>query len=206
MYIVVAFFAVVSMAGCVCPSGKKSVDTATTQNPNTTTDQPGEPGGQIGDACSQATDCESQICEGMGCDGESLGTCVSRERMCTMDLAPYCGCDGKDFAGSGSCPGRRYAKRGSCSKEDVSLGNNGLPGSQGKKSYKRVGESCLSTEQCRNGVCEGLGCGPMAPGVCRPLQRACTRDLVTYCGCDGNTFRTSGSCPGARYLSKGACQ
>ena len=33
----------------------------------------------------------------------------------------------------------------------------------------------------------------------------CPTDLVAYCGCDGKTFRQSGSCPGNRYQRKGPC-
>jgi hypothetical protein len=38
-----------------------------------------------------------------------------------------------------------------------------------------------------------------------PAQRACTRDLRLYCGCDGKDFRASGSCPGQVFLHPGAC-
>jgi len=31
-----------------------------------------------------------------------------------MDIRQYCGCDGVTFQGSGSCPGRLYAKTGAC--------------------------------------------------------------------------------------------
>ena len=36
-------------------------------------------------------------------------------------------------------------------------------------------------------------------------NRMCTRDLKTYCGCDGQEFKASGSCPGKTYKSAGAC-
>ena len=43
-------------------------------------------------------------------------------------------------------------------------------------------------------------------GKCAPKNRACTKDLRAYCGCDGQTFKASGSCPGQRYSAKGACK
>ena len=67
------------------------------------------------------------------------------------------------------------------------------------------GGACLSSTDCTSGICEGEGCDTDSPGVCAPQQRGCTRDLRPYCGCDGQTFRTSGSCPGRRYAHKGAC-
>jgi hypothetical protein len=69
--------------------------------------------GETGANCAAAADCASGICEGEGC-GEVLGRCVPRERPCTSDLRPYCGCDGQTFRSSGSCPGRRFVRRGAC--------------------------------------------------------------------------------------------
>lgn len=66
------------------------------------------------------------------------------------------------------------------------------------------GDACSAHADCQSGICEGQGCGP-SEGRCVPKQRMCTRDLVAYCGCDGKTFRQSGSCPGARYQNKGPC-
>jgi hypothetical protein len=67
------------------------------------------------------------------------------------------------------------------------------------------GEACLLHEDCASGLCEGQGCDDAHPGVCVPQARPCTRDLRTYCGCDGVTFKGSGSCPGRRYAHPGAC-
>jgi hypothetical protein len=66
------------------------------------------------------------------------------------------------------------------------------------------GAACSVGEDCASGVCEGLGCGPQE-GTCAPTHRGCTRDLATYCGCDGSTFRGSGSCPGQRFAHRGPC-
>jgi hypothetical protein len=63
----------------------------------------------------------------------------------------------------------------------------------------------LISSDCESGVCEGQGCSDATPGKCAPRSRGCTRDLREYCGCDGKTFRSSGSCPGARFSAKSAC-
>jgi hypothetical protein len=65
--------------------------------------------------------------------------------------------------------------------------------------------TCLTDADCGGGVCEGLGCGDDAPGQCVTADRRCTRDQHAYCGCDGQTFNASGTCPGRRYASDGAC-
>lgn len=144
------------------------------------------PGAADGAACSVDTECASGVCEGQGCES-GQGRCASRERACTMDIRAYCGCDGVTFESSGSCPGARYEFSGRC--------EDGRP----------EGSACLAATDCQSGVCEGQGCGDDRPGTCAPAKRGCTKDLRAYCGCDGKTFRGSGSCPGRRYSTKGEC-
>ncbi|MFN3198307.1 MAG: hypothetical protein ACE366_07785 [Bradymonadia bacterium] len=82
--------------------------------PGTGIKAPVNPGGfAAGTPCKTASECESGICEGEGCDGKGP-VCAASGRMCTKDLRPYCGCDSKTFRTSGSCPGRPYAHRGEC--------------------------------------------------------------------------------------------
>ena len=154
-----------------------------TPTPDQGTDKPGKPDGS---ACTLDNDCASGVCEGPGCD-EGDGRCAPKDRACTKDLRQYCGCDGKTFGASGSCPGARYEFVGSCEEG------------------KPDGAACLGNDECASGSCEGQGCGDDTPGTCMPKARRCTRDLRPYCGCDGKTFRTSGTCPGARYAKKGEC-
>jgi hypothetical protein len=67
-----------------------------------------------------------------------------------------------------------------------------------------AGAACVRADDCESGICEGEGCE--GNGVCAALDRACTKDLAPYCGCDGVTFSTSGSCPGKRFRHRGACE
>jgi hypothetical protein len=64
--------------------------------------------------------------------------------------------------------------------------------------------TCKSNADCGAGeMCSGAeGCD--APWTCVP-SRPCTRDMVVYCGCDGQEHRGSGSCPPAPYKHKGPC-
>lgn len=70
-------------------------------------------------------------------------------------------------------------------------------------SGKADGEACKKPDDCKSGVCEGMGCdtGPK----CVAANRPCTRDLRTYCGCDNQTFGGSGTCPGRPYKKAGEC-
>ena len=148
-----------------------------------------------GTACSAGSDCRSGVCEGEGC-GAKQGVCAARNRSCTRDRRPYCGCDGKTFYSSGSCPGGRFANRGACSADGASGDAPGLGGD---------GEACSGADDCASGICEGQGCGEADRGVCVSKKRRCTADLRSYCGCDGVTFQSSGSCPGRRYSARAAC-
>ncbi|EDM81274.1 hypothetical protein PPSIR1_40360 [Plesiocystis pacifica SIR-1] len=144
-----------------------------------------------GASCSTHADCgEGGICEGVGC-GEGEGRCVEDPagRMCTRDLVAYCGCDGKEFKTSGSCPGDRFEYRGPCEPKLAD------------------GEPCQDSRQCASGQClgEGLeGCAPMSQGTCGTAD--CTADLAPYCSCNGNDFQSSGSCPGRQYAYRGPCE
>jgi hypothetical protein len=74
----------------------------------------GETGKPDGSQCLLSTECASNECEGQGCSNDKPGTCAPSKRMCTRDRRSYCGCDGKSFFASGTCPGRRYAARNAC--------------------------------------------------------------------------------------------
>ncbi len=75
-------------------------------------DSPGSSAAE-GRGCTSSADCrEDEMCTGPeGCD--VAWTCQP-VRPCTRDLRTYCGCDGRTFEGSGSCPPRPFARRGPC--------------------------------------------------------------------------------------------
>lgn len=192
----------VAFAAC-CPTPPSSPTPDPSEEPAPAVDLPAEapePASASDDApekkaadgapCAAADDCESGICEGEGCEGE--GVCATAQRACTDDLQSYCGCDGETFRTSGSCPGRRFAHRGKC--------ENGPPAVPATGS-KANGDACAAGAECASGICEG----PCDAGQCVPKERACTRDLVTYCGCDGTEFQSSGSCAGRLYQRRGRC-
>lgn len=97
------------------------------------------------------------------------------------------------------------ADAGDAGVVDAGDGAEDAAGDDGSATPKAAGESCLAADECESGVCEGEGCGDDQPGTCADAERMCTRDLQQYCGCDGETFGASGSCPGARYSAKGPC-
>lgn len=72
-----------------------------------------------GAACFTGSHCLSSVCEGANCDGSRPGTCVPENRACTADSVEYCGCDGKTFLSSSSCPGESFSERGRCAEEEA---------------------------------------------------------------------------------------
>jgi hypothetical protein len=68
-----------------------------------------------------------------------------------------------------------------------------------------AGEACFDGSECDSGVCEGEGCGTNQPGACAPSDRACKGAEAQFCGCDGETFRAPGDCPGQPFARRGAC-
>lgn len=74
---------------------------------------------EVGAACLSTDQCQSGICEGMGCDDATPGVCAPSQRACTRDRRAFCGCDGTQFYGSSSCVGTRYAYKGMCDKKSL---------------------------------------------------------------------------------------
>ena len=68
-----------------------------------------------------------------------------------------------------------------------------------------AGAACFDGSECESGVCEGEGCGTNQPGACAPSDRACKGAEAEFCGCDGETFRAPGDCPGQPFARRGAC-
>lgn len=153
-----------------------------------------------GAACERASDCTGgAMCRGpSGCGaawacGEALA--------CEPATIAYCNCDGQTFYAPSGCAGRPYDHVGPCelaSAEPVELG---IP--DGDEPLTAEDRACTSSADCRAWeTCFGFpGCGTYR---CERVRR-CRRDSVTYCGCDGVTFRGSSNCPGRPYLHTGAC-
>lgn len=63
---------------------------------------------------------------------------------------------------------------------------------------------CRATADCAQGERCGFVAGCGAPQQCVP-DTGCTKDLVTYCGCDGKEFGGSGTCPAQAFSKRGGC-
>jgi hypothetical protein len=77
-------------------------------------------------------------------------------------------------------------------------------GTDGGRSFD-AGElgACDVGAPCAIGICTGAGC-ESPDWSCSPADD-CAADEVTYCGCDGNEFTDSSTCPRRPYTHIGAC-
>jgi hypothetical protein len=141
-------------------------------------------------SCVTNADCgPGRQCQGP--DGCNTTWSCGPPRACTRDLATFCGCDGVSFQSSSTCPMRPYAHAGGCSPPP-----SPPPPTSSRKCTSSA--DCTSNEQCAGPE----GCG--ATWTCVPAK-PCTKDLTTFCGCDGKPFFGSSSCPGKPYARKGPC-
>jgi uncharacterized protein YceK len=151
------------------------------------------PAVDVPSTCTTTADCRPGL-ECLGGEGCSIPwTCQpALGRPCTDDFSPFCGCNGMTFFGSSSCPSQPYRYRGPCDEPPPPVDAGPPP------------RTCRGNVDCPAGaMCAGPeGCG--IPWTCQPSQ-PCTRDLATYCACDGSTFMASSTCPGRPYLRRGQC-
>lgn len=146
------------------------------------------------------------------CDGDQMcraaGECTEARcgpsRECGPDQIAYCDCDHTTFYAPEGCPGRSFLHRGPCDLFGVDESHPGIP--DGDEPFTAQDRTCNAHSDCpsRTPMCLGPpGCG--AAFRCQ-RARGCTRDRVPFCGCDGQTFYASSTCPGQPYLRSGSCE
>jgi hypothetical protein len=168
--------------------------------------------------CTTDADCRTgYVCSGVaGCG--TFWTCVRRRSVrCGRARVPYCSCDGETFDAPERCPGRPIAHAGYCDGDEPaevvasadgpsSSAAASEPTSSASQREPRSGpRPCMSNRDCPAGlVCEGEpGCG--TEWTCVRPRRPCISDTQYFCGCGGETFRASMTCPGRPHRQRGSC-
>lgn len=111
--------------------------------------------------CRSNTDCaRGEQCQGPeGCG--VTWTCSTGPVGCTADVANFCGCDGRTFQGSSSCPGQLFRHRGRCESADAGAPACAPVDARAEGAcdlflgYVWNGRQCAPLSGCR---CVGPGC------------------------------------------------
>jgi len=136
------------------------------------------------------------------CGGASAGGVPEN---CEVRVDGVCYASDSEGCEAASCPAERctilesYPGQVQC--EEAVEPSEEAPEEQG---VAAEGQPCDESTECGDGLfCDGPeGCD--VSWTCQPM-RPCTRDLVQYCGCDGESFSGSGTCPTRPFASRGAC-
>lgn len=166
---------------------------------------PEETAAPAGEACMSSATCGAgQQCR--GAPGCGTGWACGAARECLSETVAYCDCEGSTIYAPGGCPGRPYAHLGPCGRlgEVVASGTElGLPDwDEQPTSEDRI---CESNADCgRLETCLGIaGCATEWRCV---RARGCSRERVSFCGCDGESFVASATCPGRPFVHRGECR
>lgn len=142
-----------------------------------------------------------------GCTDEALRAPIADADDARATNAANASGDASPVAPVATGPSYASESRSSANNaSEVSALEGGAPPTDPTRaSLLETNAPCSAGAECQSGVCEGQGCeGEL--GRCMPESRPCFRDLVPFCGCDGETFRASSNCPRQRYRARGVCQ
>ncbi len=146
----------------------------------------------------------------LGC-GDDFGTASNQGDQGSGSSSTSTGASsstGGSAGGSGGAPGSGGSTTDGGAPSTGGVGSGGAGGtSTGGSGGTASGGGPGHSGPCYDEPCAGTCVGDCTGGfTCDTTPRACTADEALYCGCDGENFTASGSCPDQAYLHRGSCE
>jgi hypothetical protein len=153
-------------------------------------------GGLLGTQCPKGEYCNYALDAQCGA-ADQTGVCTPVAEICTTDVKPVCGCDGKTY--SNECVAARnsvsVASLGECAPDPTGTTCGGL-----KPAACAAGEYCNYPASAQCGAADQTG-------TCAKIPSACDAVLKPVCGCNGKTYDNAcaAAAAGVSVSSTGAC-